>query len=305
MKLLRYFRILLGMGCLAAASVQPVSGANPVKTVEGEYTYYGDRDDSPADCKRKAAQHARVEALRQFGTIVSHNVFQFDSDDGKSAESRFLSLSESEVKGEWLGDIGEPQYETSFSSDDTLVVKCKIKGKARAISNEAVDFETLVLRNGTDRRNADTSFRDGDDMYLYFSSPVSGYLSVFLQDESGETYSLLPYPRSARNELKVNKGWDYVFFDRNRGGNEFGTVEELVLTASGKREYNKVYVVFSPNLFSSPAVRFKSDGAPPSTDGETFSEWLVRSRRNDPRMGVRSIAIAIDPSGKKTETIKY
>lgn len=297
-------RILTGVAILLTAA-QGAMAAPPVKTVEGKYTYYGGRDDSPADCKRKAAQFARIDALRQFGTVVSQTTFQTERDDGQKAESTFLSLSESEVKGEWLGDIGEPQYETSFSDDDTLVVTCRIRGRARELSNEASDFETLVLRNGTDRRNADTGFRHNDDMYLYFSSPVAGYVAVFLQGEDGETYSLLPYPRSATGEVKVKKGYGYTFFDSKRAGTEFGTVEELRLTAPDRREYNKVFVVFSPNPFSLPPVSFKSEGAPPSLDTEGFAEWLVRNRRNDPKMGVKSIGIVIDPPGTKTERVRF
>lgn len=275
-----------------------------VRTVTGEYIYYGNATDSPSECKRKALQHARIEALKTFGTIVSQNTFQTERENGKDSESTFLSLSETEVKGEWLGDIGDPEYEVTFANDDTLVVKCRIKGRARELSNEAADFETLVLRNGSHRKNADTSFRNGDDMYLYFTSPIGGNLSVFLQDESGETYCLLPYSTSPDSDVKVKKNFEYVFFDRSRAGTDFGTVDELTLTADGHREYNKVYVVFSPNPFSLPAVRFRSEGTPPSIGGEDFSRWLVKSRRNDPKMGVKQIMISIDPSSGNTERIR-
>jgi len=297
--------LLISVVLLALATSLTSYAAGPIKSVTGEYTYYGNPDDSPADCKRKAAQYARIEALKEFGTIVSQNTLQSDYDTGDSAQSSFLSISETEVKGEWLGDEGEPQYTTNISDDGTIVVTCKIKGRARAISNEASDFDALVLRNGTDRKNADTNFRDGDDMYLYFSAPSNGFVSVFLQDESGEAFCLLPYARSSVTEAKVKRGYDYIFFDSKRSGNEFGNVEELTLTAPRHREYNKVYVIFSPNSFAMAPVHFTVEGAPPSINGEDFSKWLVRNRRNDPKMGVKQMVISIDPSGSQTERIRH
>ncbi len=291
--------LLCLMGMVSAAK------ADDVKTVEGEYTFLGGGRHSPAECKRLAAEGARIEALKkEFGVIVGQNVMQTEHIDGDSESTHFLSLSFSEVKGEWLGDIGEPEYDISLDDDATLVVKCKVKGRAKALSNRASEFESLVLRNGTDQRNADTDFRHGDRMYLYFSAPVNGYLAVFLADEADNVFAILPYATGGVNEIRTKKGYDYVFFDPRRG-NDFGTVDELIMTAPEGEEYNKVYVVFSPEPFSPPAVKFKYAGAPPSTDAEEFSKWLVKARRNDDRMGVKSMNLRISPSGKKTEKMRY
>lgn len=299
--LIRKLAVLFGG---VAFSATLVFADNDVVTVEGIATYYGETNDSPADCKRKALAQARIEALRSFGTIVSHNLFQSESDNGESAESSFLALSESEVKGEWLGDVGEPDYQTSFSDDDTLVVTCRIKGRARALSNEAAEFESVVLRNGTDRRNADTHFNDGDDMYVSFSAPVNGYVMIFLLDEAGDAYCLLPYLRSTEDMVKVKKNYDYVFFDSSRAGTEFGSVDDLVMTSDRKKEYNKLYVLFSPNPIAMPMVRPKRDGLPASMKTEDFHKWIIKVRRNDPRLGVQSTPITISPSTSATEKIR-
>lgn len=288
---------LLCLSFIAILSTECINGASPVKTVEGTFTYYGDRMESPAECKLKAAQMARIEALKEFGTIISHNTFSSQSESMGKSQSKFLSLSESETKGEWLSDIGEPKYTVSFSDDDCLVVTCQIKGQARALSNEAEEFEALVLRNGNERKNADNSFKNDDDLYVYFCAPTQGYVAVFLQDENGDVYSLLPYPHSHINRVHVKKGYDYVFFDSKRAGNDFGTVEPIGVTATERDEFNKVYVLFSPNEFSLPPMRFTDDeNLPPVTDGEAFSKWLVKARRNDPKMGVKSTLIRISPS---------
>ena len=56
--------------------------ASPVKTVKGEYTYYGDKATSPAECKRLALEGARLDALaKEYGTIVTQDVLQADRED--------------------------------------------------------------------------------------------------------------------------------------------------------------------------------------------------------------------------------
>lgn len=295
--------ILLCLLCMLAAV--SARGADDIRTVEGDYTFYGDGRHSPSECRRLALEYARVDALNKaFGTIVSQDIVHSNTVGGDGESDHFLSLSSSEVKGEWLGDDGEPQYDVSLDKDDNYVVRCRVRGRAKAISNRATDFEALVLRNGTDRRNADTDFRHGDDLYLYLAAPVNGYVAAYLADESGQVYGILPYTTGDVNEIRVRRGKEYVFFD-SKAGTEFGNVDELMLTAANGEEFNKIYVMFSPEPFSPAPVKFSVPGAPPSIDAESFTQWLIRCRRNDPRMGVKSINIIIRPDGKKTETIKY
>lgn len=289
----------------AALAVQVLAG-NPIKNVQGEATYFGDRNDSPADCRQKAAQMARIDALkREFGTVVSQVSMQAESERGDNAESRFLSLSESEVMGEWVSDVGEPKYKLDFADDGNLMVKCTIKGQARALSNEAPNFEALVLRNGVSRKNASTDFVDKDDLFLYFNAPTDGYVSVFLEDEDHNVFCLLPYKRSLNNETKVKRGKDYVFFHPESAGTERNIVDETTLTASNGLEYNKLYVVFSPNQFSKAPVKDVGASVPMMMESEEFSNWLVKNRRNDPKMGVKSMMLTIAPSNKKTEILKH
>ncbi|MDE5807224.1 MAG: DUF4384 domain-containing protein, partial [Muribaculaceae bacterium] len=210
--------------------------------------------------------------------------------------NKFLSLSATEVKGEWIADDGEPAYEFSHDAKDNLIVKCRVKGKAKEISNEAAAFEASVLRNGTDLRHADNLFRDGDDMFLYFRGAVDGFLAVFLQDEAGEVYLLLPYPRDTKTRVPVSKDKDYIFFSRehDKGGDKYGApVEEMVMTAPDGPEYNRVFVVFSPEYFSRPVMN--ASGGLPVMKGEEFNKWLVKARRNDPKMGVKAMNLQIAP----------
>ncbi len=289
---MKYFNRLV---TLLFTLISFVATADDIKNVEGEYTLRGDGRLSPAECKRLAADGARVNALaKAFGTTLTQVSDNTDIMHGSQQETHFQSLTKSEVKGEWIGDIGEPQFKTSLDANDNIVVECKIRGRARELTNKAVDFESVVLKNSTDKRNASTLFAHNDDLYLYVSAPLSGYLGAYLADESGEVYCLLPYSSGEVDEIKIKKGYDYIFFDPSRG-TDFGTIDALRLTAPDHAEYNKLYVMFSPEIFSPAPVKFRVPGAPPSISADDFNSWLIKTRRNDPRMGVKSFNLLITP----------
>lgn len=271
--------------------------ASPVKTVKGEYTYYGDKATSPAECKRLALEGARLDALaKEYGTIVTQDVLQADRIDSKGEANKFLSLSSTEVKGEWIADDGEPEFEITLDKDDNLVVRCKVKGKAREISNESTEFDARVLRNGTKPGNASTDFYDGDDLYLYFTAPVDGYVSVFLSLEDGNVYQMLPYLSDTKGEAKVKRNYDYVFFDPTKAEGTFGTPDQFRIATAGVIEFNKIYVVFSPSYFAKPVMRARNSMEElPSMSEDDFSKWLVKSRRKDSKMGVRQMNLKIYP----------
>lgn len=277
--------------CLCAAGVLAVG---KVETVAGEATYYDDGRHSKVECMRLAAEQARVQALaNHFGTIVAQDFIQTDRIKSGRETNDLLALSMTEVKGEWVSDIGEPEYTITFDKDQNMVVTCKVKGKAQAISNEATAFETSALRNGMTKAHADTRFNDGDDLFLYFLGSTDGYVTVWLEDEARNVYALLPYPRDSKSEVKVKRYNEYVFFSTAKGKGQFGPEEELTMTADGNTEYNRLYVVFSPNPYSRPPMR--ADGGLASLPSADFNKWLLKARHSDPKLGVKTINLEINP----------
>lgn len=262
--------------------------------VTGEATYYDDGRHSRIECMQLALEQARVNALaKEFGTVVTQDIIQSDRVSNGKETNDFLALSSTEVKGEWLGDVGEPKYDYSYDANQNLIVTCRVKGKARAVSNQAASFETAALKNGMFRNNESSSYNDGDQMYLYFLGASDGYVMVFLEDESRKVYNLLPYRRDSKGEVKVKKFQEYIFFSREKGNREFGPEEELLLTAPNHPEFNKLYVVFSPNQFSLPVM--KNPGELPELTSDAFSKWYLKARRNDPSMAMKVINLQISP----------
>ncbi len=283
--------IAISLAALAAIA------APPIKSVKGEYTFYGEKNDSPAECKRQALEGARLNALaREFGTIVTQDILQADRVDSKGETNKFLSLSSTEVKGEWIGDDGEPEFEISLDNNDNFIVHCKVKGKAREISNESTEFDAKVLRNGTNPGNASSEFYDGDDLFLYFSAPVDGFVSVFLSLEDGNVYQMLPYLDDTQGNAKVKRNHGYVFFDPSSADKSFGTPDQFQIATDGEIEFNKIYVMFSPTYYAKPATRPRSHNEElPSLSENDFSKWLIKTRRNDPKFGLKQMNLKIYP----------
>jgi len=265
-----------------------------VVTVKGTATYYGDKTTSRSLCEARALDAAKIDALsKKFGTVVRQELTQSESVRNGTEQSHFLSLSATDVKGEWLGTLEEPEYKVSLDNDGNYIVECRVKGKAREISNRAPDFEALALRNTPHKRHASSDFKDGDYIYLYFTAASDGYVAVFLLSEDMKVMKLLPYPLDTKDEVLVRRNYEYVFFDENRAGDFQNVQQGLTLSAPDGEEFNKMYVLFSPNKFTMPLMKQPDASMPPMMDFTDFSQWLIKTRAADPEMGVSQSTIRI------------
>lgn len=255
-----------------------------MKTVEGEYTYHAPENVTLEEAKRIALDRAKIQAIADaFGTIVSQTNATHVQNRNGSSDIDFLSIGGSEVKGEWIETVGEPQYNISYEQG-MLVVKVSVKGKAREIVSAQIDIKAKVLRNGTEDKFESDEFRDGDDLYLSFVSPVSGYLAVYLVDAEQKAYCLLPYRSQTDGIYKVEANRRYVFFNiKEAPPQERQFVDEYVMTCSRSSEYNQIYVIFSPQPFAKAADNASEETLPRELGLEDFQKWLVNIRRKDYR----------------------
>ena len=288
------------MGCRLLFSVCFMMGmslvavAQKTERVTATYTYYAPEEVSIAEARRVALQRAQLQAIADaFGTIVTQtNATTVRNENGKSDVS-LLSLGASEVKGEWLRTDGEPEYEIAYE-DGMLAVTVRVKGVIREIVNAAVDFQARVLCNGTEDRFEQDRFRNGDDLYLSFQSPVDGYLTVYLLDAEGTAYCLLPYRGDTGGRVAVKGNRRYVFFSVDDvSAEERGMVDEYVMTCGNREELNQIYVIFSPQLFTK-AVDYAGEGVQPrELPYEEFQQWLFNCRKQDREMRVEVKHIVI------------
>lgn len=280
---------------LVLLSVSVLAYGEKIKTVEGSYTYYVPENLSQEEAKRIALEQAKIKAIaNEFGTVVSKiNISNVENIKGETT-SDFYSIGGSEVKGEWIETIGTPEYNIYFQ-ENRLVVIAKVKGKAREIKTSKINFQAKILRNGIEDKFESNDFKSGDDLYLSFVSPVSGYLAVYLVDAEEQAFCLLPYSHQSDGIYQVDANRRYLFFSiKDAEVNEQPYIDEYVMTCSKAKEFNQIYVVFSPNSFVKATDECgKTENLPRMLELKNFHKWLNRCSRQDNDLTMQIIPIKI------------
>ncbi|MFI3259557.1 MAG: DUF4384 domain-containing protein [Rikenellaceae bacterium] len=255
------------------------------------------KTDSRASAERIAVERAKQQAIAdKFGTIVHQNSRTIVRNENGNSSIDFLSLGGTEVKGEWIEDITPPKTELIMENGE-LAIKATVKGKIRQIVRAEIDISAKILRNGITSKFESDRFLSGNDLYMLFNSPESGYLNVYLLDEEGSVYCLLPYQSSDEGAKRVIKDRDYLFFHIDiASDSEKRFVDEYVMTTTKSSEINYFYIVFSPNPFTKVNINQPSDeNALGSTELEQFERWLSNNRNRDTQMQLMRKSIEIKP----------
>lgn len=152
------------------------------------------------------------------------------------------------------------------------------------------------MRNGTSLKFEAKDFKDGDDLYLFFETPIDGYIVAYLLDETTQTvYSILPYKKQSIPAVEVKANQEYVFFSREKaekGYRQF--VDEYTLSCETDKEFNTLYVLFSP---TSIGKRNGFDSAiedkPTNISFKDFKIWLSKSLSKDKNLQFQVTHITI------------
>lgn len=268
-----------------------------IKTVETEYILYAPSNITVEEAKRTAIDRARIQAIADaFGTIISQSNSNYITTKNGESESYFVSLGESDVKGEWIETIGDPIYGNIYYQDNLLVVPVYIKGKAREVITPKIDFKAKPLRNGVEEKFESYEFRDGDFLYMMFQSPIAGYLTVYLVDELAEqVYCALPYRNSDGSPKKIESDKEYILFSQKYSDpHERRYVDEYEMTCEQEKEYNDFYILFSEEPFSKMVMTDDYEyKLPKTTNLKDFHKWLTKVRAKNPKLSLVKIPILI------------
>ena len=261
-------------------------------------------DDMTLKETRLQAEHlAMIDAIEKvFGTYVEQQTDMF-IEDGKTA---YNIIGTTKVKGDWIEttsiDFKEHmELETGkYGKQNVKYITCNIRGKVRESLPKA-DIEFVVL-NCPDKSCRTTDFFDGEQLYLYFKSPVDGYVSVYV-DEGDFTYRLLPYVIMGENYQSgvfVKADTEYLFFSDQSNPFQEAAVDEIEMFTNKNIEYNTIYVVFAEDKFVKPRLSQKQevDGRilPKSLMSDDFQQWLTGNRGVLTSFQDRKIKISIRPN---------
>lgn len=267
-----------------------------IAKVSATYTYYASETISIEEAKRIALDRAKIQAIAdEFGTIVSQSTSIVITNKNGESDSQFFALGGSDVKGEWIETIGNPEYQLKFENH-FLVVTCSVKGKAREINQNQIDIIAKPLRNGTTLKYESKEFRNGDDLFLYFKSPVDGFLSVYLLDEMAQiVYGILPYKSETVPSTPIDANTEYIFFSiRDAEKKDRRKVDEYKLSCESEKEFNTLYIIFSPNRFGK-RNGFDSDfdDIPDYIPYKDFKQWLSKILIKDKTIQAEQISLTI------------
>lgn len=259
-----------------AQKVQKTSGQAQIR-MENNMTF--------EQAQNHAEELAIIDAIEKvFGTYVEQQ-FEMDIDDGKTT---YNIIGGTKIKGEWIETIDKEfkNYNQSekdqFGEREVLYISCSITGKAREIVPKATIVS--IPLNSPNKINRTYDFIDGEDFYLFFQSPVKGYLSVFI-DDGNMVCRILPYTNmrlSEQNGVRIKSDKEYIFFSKEISEYKPHEVESIEVFTNKSIEYNYIYIVFSENPFIKPILNSpesqNNDSQLKSITLVKFQKWLEKNR---------------------------
>lgn len=267
--------------------------AQKTVTACGEYTYIVPENISLEVAKQIAMEKAQIQCIAdEFGTTIGQSTsINIVNKNGKTDISN-VSFGVSEVNGEWLGFVKEPEIETIYQ-DNTLVVHVSICGKIRETTNSIVDVDVQILCNGIDDRNERENFYEGDQLFISVNVPISGYLCIYMIDESLNAYNILPYSSNLQGAQYIEANKRNIFFSKHfTQDNEI--VDEYAMSCSRDGEVNKFVIIFSPNKFIKPSDSGNNQMDLREISYNQLQSWMLKLRTKDKDMTIVNKSITIN-----------
>ncbi|MCQ2608164.1 MAG: DUF4384 domain-containing protein [Bacteroidales bacterium] len=260
----------------------------------GTYSYHAESNESIDEASKKAADFARIEALdSKFHSFVGQQTSSISVSEGEKKFSSFMHESGTSIKGEWLGDDkGYPQYDIKYENN-RLVVTSTVCGEAREIKQAPVQIKIKFLKNGICSKNEAVGnlFKNEDEFYISFMSPVDGYLAIYLQDQD-TVYCMLPYQNS-KGLFSIQANKEYILFSKNAVSyEERSIVDEYILTTDTEFSQNIIYILFSTQKFTKANDNYRN-GYPRMLSFKDFQRWKIKSMQYDNEMQERKDIIQI------------
>lgn len=281
-----------------------------VVSEHGEYKMPIEKSMSEQEAERVCIERARINAIENaFGqTIIQGNSTYIKNErTGASAESKvvFNMMAETMVNGEWVEDIKPPEISKIYVEGVTYMI-VEVFGKIREIKETPITFKSALLACPKTECKT-TSFNNKQSVYLEFTAPEDGYISVYCDvPEEKTTFRMLPYKTDQNvSSYPVKADETYLFFHPQLAKNiPLGKVDEFVfyLNKPNTPEVSKVFVLFRPKteiakpiLSGIGNVSMSNIEIPLNLPSEDFQRWLQRIRRAEADIQLETTVININP----------
>ncbi len=289
---------------------------------KAQVQWYPERE-SLTEARARALELAKINALENaFGTVITQGnvVYIENKKTGEKVETNsiFKMIGNTAVKGEII-DIQKEDYKETVRKEringkrkkrKITYISCKLKVLAKELSDTDIEMENYPL-NSVKILKPVFEFKEGDNLYVYFKSPVNGYLTIFL-DDNEQAQCLLPYrnmPEGLEEAMPVKANKEYVFFsdyeEHNYFDDDYFAEDTYKLIASDKKDINELYIIFSKEKLNKPILNTAENSIeidqnnyelPRTISSDEFKKWLVKIKqiRNDLKVNAIKISIEKD-----------
>lgn len=228
-------------------------------------------------------QKAKVNAIENaFGSVVMEGNASYTvnktTGDKLESNSTFNSISDVYVSGEWIEDLSEPIIDYKIIGNENWI-STTVKGRVRELKKNPIMFKAKTLVCPKINCEAE-QFKNEQDFYLHFKSPIDGYLSVYLDvPEESTTYRLLPYKsKKEMGSFQIKADKDYFLFNDSLKSNNIDEYT-LTLTKGNESESNKLFVLFNPEKPIEKPILSNVNELPLSISSNDFQKWLQTLRK--------------------------
>jgi len=254
---------------------------------------------------REGIIKAKNEAIDSaFSSVIGSGTDVDIRNRNGESDVSFHSAIRSNVRGIWLGDLVKPRFEETIDDDHRHLLSITVKGRIQELTSAGIPFDALPLRVKPEKQLVarNNEFDNGDDFFLYFKSPVDGFLTVFFFDTTADEIScMLPYHTSGTGSYRIRHDRDYIFFSQEKPNADGEDVDEFQMMCSDGNieEYDEIFVVLSPNKYSKLTADIAQEKIseslilPERMNYDKFQKWLVDSQQKDEDMQVMRIPILI------------
>jgi len=288
---------------------------------EAQVQWY-EETESRTQAESRAEALAKVNALEKaFGVVIiqGNSTYVRNVETGETVETTtvFNMIGNSMVKGEIIEIVSskftiiENTEKIDNRKQIIKYIKCEISVIAKELRELKLDIVTFPLSKPM-RNFSTTTFYENDDLFLFFQSPVSGYVTVYL-DDNKYAMRLLPYqqmPPKFENGMPVDADKEYIFFstaaDHNYFEDEYFEEDEYQLYPETQKDLNRLFVIFSKEPLDKPRLsenidkqlveELAKDGysIPKALESDKFQRWLIKNHQIRSDLQVENIIISIE-----------
>ena len=262
--------------------------------------------------KAKCIELARINAIENvFGKVIMQGNSTYIQNSTNNLKNEnynsFNFISDTYVNGEWLYDIEKPKIDLVIqkgsNNEDEIWIKVTVYGKISELKSTAPDFNFITLSCDNKEDCETETFKNGQDFFVKFISPINGYLSIYLDvPVDNKTYKIFPYKYSKNtSSTKVEADKEYFLFSKNKNIlNE--PIDELsaYLTKINSPELYKIFVMFSPeNDINKPILTTSNNynklELPDGINSLDFQKWIQKIKASNKSVQILTKYITINP----------